>query len=245
MLSGVATAERAEIALNAMEANLVSEQEKLIRLLTPAFDKTSHDPGYIKGYLPGVRENGGQYTHGVLWGVQALAEVGRTERVAKLLEMLSPVSHGRTPEEVDVYRVEPYVIAADVYGVAPHVGRGGWSWYTGSAGCMYRNVLESMLGFTMVGGRSLALRPCIPTGWPGFRIWLRLPDGRTRYEIAVTRAAIGVGVTRVHVHGVEVSGAIMNGMASVELLRDGGVHVVTVALADDLTPRYVPASIAP
>ena len=245
VLSGVATAERAEIALNAMEANLVSEKEKLIRLLTPAFDKTSHDPGYIKGYLPGVRENGGQYTHGVLWGVQALAEVGRAERVAKLLEMLSPVSHGRTPEEVDVYRVEPYVIAADVYGVAPHVGRGGWSWYTGSAGCMYRNVLESMLGCTMIGGRSLALRPCIPADWPGFRVLMRLPDGRTRYEITVSRAAVGVSVTRVHVDGVEVTGAIVNGTARIELLRDGGVHIVTVALAGDLTPRYSPARTAP
>ena len=245
VLSGVATAARAELALDAMEANLVSEEEKLIRLLTPAFDKTSHDPGYIKGYLPGVRENGGQYTHGVLWGVQALAEVGRTERVAKLLEMLSPIAHGRTPEEVGVYRVEPYVIAADVYGVAPHVGRGGWSWYTGSAGCMYRNALESMLGFTMVGGQRLTLRPCIPTDWPGFRIWMRLPDGRTRYEIAVTRAVVGVGVTRVHVDGVEARGAIVNGTASVELVRDGGVHVVTVALAGDLTPRYSPVSTAP
>ena len=245
VLSGVATVERADFALDAMEANLVSENEKLIRLLTPAFDKTSHDPGYIKGYLPGVRENGGQYTHGVLWGVQALAEVGRTERVAKLLEMLSPISHGRTPDEVAVYRVEPYVISADVYGVAPHVGRGGWSWYTGSAGCMYRNTLESMLGFTIAGGRSLELRPCIPAAWPGFRVSIRLPDGQTRYDITVTRAAAGVDVTRVHVDGVEVSGAIMNGMASVELLRDGGVHVVTVALADDLTPRYAPARTAP
>ena len=245
VLSGVATAERAEIALDAMEANLVSEEEKLIRLLTPAFDKTSHDPGYIKGYLPGVRENGGQYTHGVLWGVQALAEVGRTERVAKLLEMLSPISHGRTPEEVDVYRVEPYVISADVYGVAPHVGRGGWSWYTGSAGCMYRHTLESMLGITMAGGRRLALRPCIPAAWPGFRVSMRLPDGQTRYEIAVARAAVGVRATRVQVDGVEVTGAIVNGAASVELLPDGGVHVVTVALAGDLTPRYSSASTAP
>jgi N,N'-diacetylchitobiose phosphorylase len=245
VLSGVATTERAEIALDAMEANLVSEAEMLIRLLTPAFDKTSHDPGYIKGYLPGVRENGGQYTHGVLWGVQALAEVGRTERVAALLEMLSPISHGRTPEEVEVYRVEPYVIAADVYGVAPHVGRGGWSWYTGSAGCMYRNVLESMLGFTMVAGERLELRPCIPMHWPGFRIWARLPDGQTRYEVVVTRAAAGVSVTRVHVDGAELAGAIMNRTASVALVRDGGVHRVTVALADDLTPRYSPASTAP
>ena len=133
--------------------------EKLIRLLTPAFDKTPHDPGYIKGYLPGVRENGGQYTHGVLWGVRALAELGRTERATKLLEMLSPITHGRTPEEVEVYRAEPYVIAADVYGVAPHVGRGGWTWYTGSAGWMYRVALESLLGLTIVGGDAARAPP--------------------------------------------------------------------------------------
>ena len=245
VLSGVATPERAEIALDAMEANLVSEDEKLIRLLTPAFDKTSHDPGYIKGYLPGVRENGGQYTHGVLWGVQALSEVGRTERVAKLLEMLSPISHGRSPEEVEVYRVEPYVIAADVYGVTPHVGRGGWSWYTGSAGCMYRNTLESLLGFTIVGGRLLELRPCIPADWPGFRIWVRLADGRTRYEISVTRAAASDAASRIYADGVEVIGSMVNGTACVELRPDGGVHVVTVALAGDLTPRYSPARAAP
>jgi N,N'-diacetylchitobiose phosphorylase len=124
VLSGVAPPERAEMALDALERHLVSEDEGIIRLLTPAFDRTPHDPGYIKGYLPGVRENGGQYTHAALWAVRALAQAGRTERAARLLAMLSPVSHGRTPDEVAVYRAEPYVIAADVYGVAPHVGRG-------------------------------------------------------------------------------------------------------------------------
>src|SRR5690606_4187172 len=146
VLSRAAPPERAAQALDAMEEHLVSEEEGIIRLLTPAFDRTPHDPGYIKGYLPGVRENGGQYTHGALWAVRAVAEAGRTERAARLLEMISPVSHGRTPEEVATYRVEPYVIAADVYGVAPHVGRGGWTWYTGSAGWMYRVALESVLG---------------------------------------------------------------------------------------------------
>ncbi len=245
VLSGAAPADRAEIALDAMEQHLVSEPEKLIRLLTPAFDKTPHDPGYIKGYLPGVRENGGQYTHGVLWGVRALAELGRTERATKLLEMLSPITHGRTPEEVDVYRVEPYVIAADVYGVAPHVGRGGWTWYTGSAGWMYRVALESLLGLTIVGGTRLELRPCVPESWPGFSVRMRLPDKRTRYEIVLTRAASGVSETQVHVDGEAVSDVIANGAASIALARDGGVHLVEVALANDLTPRYAPASTAP
>ena len=228
-----------------MEKYLVSESEKLIRLLTPAFDKTPLDPGYIKGYLPGVRENGGQYTHGVLWGVRALAEMGRTERATRLLEMLSPITHGRTPEEVDVYRAEPYVIAADVYGVAPHVGRGGWTWYTGSAGWMYRVALESLLGLTIVGGDHLELRPCVPESWPGFSVRMRLADKRTRYEIVLTRAAAGVSATQVHVDGDAVEDAVNCGAASIALVRDGGVHLVEIALADDLTPRYAPASIAP
>ena len=245
VLSGAAPAERAEIALDAMEQHLVSEDDKLIRLLTPAFDKTPHDPGYIKGYLPGVRENGGQYTHGVLWGVRALAEMGRTERATKLLEMLSPITHGRTPEEVDIYRVEPYVIAADVYGVTPHVGRGGWTWYTGSAGWMYRVALESLLGLTIVGGDYLELRPCIPESWPGFSVRLRLADKRTRYVIVLTRAASGVSATQVHVDGEAAADSVSNGATSIALVRDGGVHLVEIALAGDLTPRYAPASTAP
>ncbi|MBK5186911.1 MAG: hypothetical protein JJD97_01635, partial [Gemmatimonadaceae bacterium] len=245
VISGAAPADRAEIALDAMEEHLVSEKEKLIRLLTPAFDKTPHDPGYIKGYLPGVRENGGQYTHGVLWGVRALAEMGRTERATRLLEMLSPITHGRTPEEVDVYRVEPYVIAADVYGVAPHVGRGGWTWYTGSAGWMYRVAIESLLGLTIVGGDRLELRPCVPESWPGFSVRMRLADRRTRYEIVLTRAASGVSETQVHVDGEAMSDAVTSGAASIALVRDGGVHLVEIALANDLTPRYAPASAAP
>src|SRR5450432_1988542 len=245
VLSGAAPADRAEVALDAMEKYLVSDDERLIRLLTPAFDKTPHDPGYIKGYLPGVRENGGQYTHGVLWGVRALAEMGRTERATKLLEMLSPITHGRTPQEVDVYRVEPYVIAADVYGVTPHVGRGGWTWYTGSAGWMYRVALESLLGLTIVGGDHLELRPCVPESWPGFSVRMRLADKRTRYEIVLTRAAGGVSETQVHVDGEAAGDAVNCGAASIALVRDGGVHLVEIALADDLTPRYAPASIAP
>ena len=245
VLSGAAPAERAEIALDAMEQHLVSEREKLIRLLTPAFDKTPHDPGYIKGYLPGVRENGGQYTHGVLWGVRALAEMGRTESATRLLELLSPITHARTPEEVDVYRVEPYVIAADVYGVTPHVGRGGWTWYTGSAGWMYRVALESLLGLTIVGGDRLELRPCVPESWPGFSVSMRLVDKRTRYEIVLTRAASGVCETQVHIDGEAVREAVSNGAASIALERDGGVHLVEIALANDLTPRYAPASEVP
>jgi N,N'-diacetylchitobiose phosphorylase len=239
VLSGVAPAERAEQALDAMERHLVSEREGIIRLLTPAFDRTPHDPGYIKGYLPGVRENGGQYTHAALWAVRALAQAGRTERAARLLEMVSPVSHGRTPDEVAVYRAEPYVIAADVYGVAPHVGRGGWTWYTGSAGWMFRVALESVLGITLRGGGALCVRPCIPRGWPGFTVRYRLPDGATTYEIAVTRED-GDGI-RGSADGEALDAT--DGVLRIPLARDGGTHRVDVVLGRDFAPAYVPGAV--
>jgi N,N'-diacetylchitobiose phosphorylase len=240
VLSGVAPAERAEQALDAMERHLVSEEDGIIRLLTPAFDQTPHDPGYIKGYLPGVRENGGQYTHAALWAVRALAQAGRTERAARLLEMVSPVSHGRTPREVAVYQAEPYVIAADVYGVEPHVGRGGWTWYTGSAGWMFRVALESVLGVTLSGGDALCIRPCVPRDWPGFTVRYRLPDGATTYEIAVTRDdGDGIGGS---VDGQDLEPA--SGALRIPLARDGGEHRVEVALGRDYAPVYTPNGVA-
>jgi cyclic beta-1,2-glucan synthetase len=140
---------------------------------------TPHDPGYIKGYVAGVRENGGQYTHAALWVVRAFAELGRRDRAATLLKMLSPVSHSADPESVRRYQVEPYVVAADVYGVEPHVGRGGWTWYTGSSGWMYRVALESVLGVRLEHGQKLVVRPCIPDDWPGFTLsWTLSRHGR-------------------------------------------------------------------
>jgi N,N'-diacetylchitobiose phosphorylase len=224
--SGVAPAERAEQALDALEAHLVSERDGIIRLLTPAFDRTPHDPGYIKGYLPGVRENGGQYTHAALWAVRALAKAGRRERAARLLAMLSPVSHGRTPDEVAVYQAEPYVAAADVYGVAPHVGRGGWTWYTGSAGWMFRVALESVLGITLVDGTALRVAPCVPAAWPGYTVRYRLPDGATTYDIAVTRRD-GGGITAT-LDGRQVEAG--EGAVLVPLAEDGALHRVEVSL---------------
>jgi N,N'-diacetylchitobiose phosphorylase len=235
VLSGVAPPERAEQALDAMQRHLVSESDGIIRLLTPAFDRTPHDPGYIKGYLPGVRENGGQYTHAALWAVRALAQAGRTEHAARLLEMVSPVSHGRTPEEVAVYQAEPYVIAADVYGVEPHVGRGGWTWYTGSAGWMFRVALESVLGVTLSDGDALCIRPCVPRDWPGFTVRYRLPDGATTCEISVTREE-GDGIAGT-VDGQDVEAA--DGALRVPLVRDGGEHRVDVVLGRDFAPVYV------
>ncbi|MBA2244228.1 MAG: hypothetical protein H0W11_04680 [Gemmatimonadetes bacterium] len=236
VLSRAAPPERAAQALDAMEEQLVSEEEGIIRLLTPAFDRTPHDPGYIKGYLPGVRENGGQYTHAALWAVRALAELGRCERAAPLLEMLSPVSHARTPEEVAVYQAEPYVIAADVYGVEPHVGRGGWTWYTGSAGWMYRVALESILGMDLQQGREIALRPCIPADWPGFTLRYRLPDGETSYEIVVRRAETSSGQTIAQLDGEPLE--IEDGAVLIPLVGDGVVHRVEVVLGQDVGPRY-------
>ncbi|HEX6534189.1 MAG TPA: hypothetical protein VF041_06305 [Gemmatimonadaceae bacterium] len=235
VLSRAAPPARAARALGAMERHLVSEPEGIIRLLTPAFDRTAHDPGYIKGYLPGVRENGGQYTHGALWGVRALAELGLGERAAPLLAMLSPVSHARTAEEVAVYRAEPYVIAADVYGVAPHVGRGGWTWYTGSAGWMYRVALESVLGVGLMEGDRIELRPCIPASWPGFSVRLRRPDARTHYEIVVRRAAEGAPTTARADGGAL---GVEEGAVVIPLHSDGATHRVEVELGRDVGARY-------
>jgi len=175
VLSGVAPRARAEQAMRSLEAHLVSEPERLIRLLTPPFQDTPHDPGYIKGYVAGVRENGGQYTHAALWVVRAFAELGRRDRAARLLTMLSPVAHAQDAEHARRYKVEPYVVAADVYGVEPHVGRGGWTWYTGSSGWVYRVALESVLGVTLERGDTLVVRPCIPDEWPGYSLTWRPP----------------------------------------------------------------------
>ena len=232
VLSGAAPEERANQALDAMEKHLVDERAGLIRLLAPPFDRTRHDPGYIKGYLPGVRENGGQYTHAALWAVRALALAGRAHRAAHLLELLNPVAHGDSPEAVETYKVEPYVVAADVYGVAPHLGRGGWTWYTGSAGWMFRVALESILGVTIREGRTLVLCPCIPPAWPGFTVRHRLPDGVTTYEIAVervTRPTSVEGATGARIEG---------GAVHIPLDTDGRPHRIGVRLGPDVGPRY-------
>lgn len=240
VMSGVASVDRAGQALDAMEQHLVDEPAGLIRLLTPPFDRTPHDPGYIKGYLPGVRENGGQYTHAALWAVKALAEAGRGERAAKLLEMISPVTRGGSAEAIAVYQAEPYVIAADVYGQPPHIGRAGWTWYTGSAGWMFRVALESILGVTIQAGTALTLRPCLPAAWPGFSVWYRLPDGVTRYEIVVRRAA---GATVVRAAGI--AARVEDGAVVVALVGDGASHRVEVDLGVDVGTRYRPSILPP
>ncbi|MBK7367774.1 MAG: glycosyl transferase [Candidatus Eisenbacteria bacterium] len=186
VLSHAAPPDRANQAMDSVEKHLISEGDGIIRLLTPAFRDTPHDPGYIKGYVAGVRENGGQYTHGVLWVVRAMAELGRRDRAAALLAMLSPVRHTATAERVARYQTEPYVIVADVYGEAPHVGRGGWTWYTGSAGWMFRIAVESVLGVTLVNGESVRVKPCIPDEWPGYEMDYRVPGTQAVLEIRVS-----------------------------------------------------------
>jgi cyclic beta-1,2-glucan synthetase len=230
VISGAAPDARAAQALDAMESHLVSDEDRLVRLLAPPFQDTPQDPGYIKGYVAGVRENGGQYTHAACWAVRALAEAGRNERAAAVLEMLSPVTHSSTPEDVATYQVEPYVIAADIYGAAPHVGRGGWTWYTGSAGWMYRVALESVLGFTLQGGHTIRMQPVIPSSWPGFTIRYRLPDGATGYAISVVNEAAGADAV---VASGTLDGApvpLQDGAALVPLRADRGMHRVDIVL---------------
>ncbi len=180
VLSGGAPPERALEAMDQSYKQLVRPAEKLALLFTPPFDKTDKDPGYIKAYPPGIRENGGQYSHGVIWSIFAHAKLGQAERANQLFSMINPINHALTDVDVETYKVEPYVIAADIYSVAPHVGRGGWTWYTGSAGWMYRAGLEAILGVTREGNK-LRVKPCIREDWRGFEVAVQF--GGTVYQI--------------------------------------------------------------
>lgn len=229
VISGVASTERARTAMDAVEARLIDNDAGMIRLLTPAFNSTPNDPGYIKGYLPGIRENGGQYTHGVLWVVRAMAELGRGTRAVELLRMLSPVWHTSDRTKTDVYQTEPYVVAADVYGEPPHVGRGGWTWYTGSAGWMFRIAIESIFGFCTEQGRTLVINPSISSEWPQCRLTYRLPDGKTRYEVTIENPSGNErGVKEALFDGQPAE--VTDGSARIPMLGDGNVHQVIVRL---------------
>ena len=174
----------------------------MILVLTPPFDKTAHDPGYIKGYAPGVRENGGQYTHAAIWVAWAFAKLGQGERAVEFFRMLNPISHADTPEKVVRYKVEPYIIAADIYSAPAYLGSGGWTWYTGSSGWMYRLGLEAILGITRVGG-VLNINPCIPRDWPGFKVNYRF--GNTHYKISVENPeGVNRGVRQVLLDGIPI-----------------------------------------
>ena len=184
VLSGVADGQRARLAMQAVNERLVRRADGLVQLLDPPFDKSALDPGYIRGYVPGVRENGGQYTHGAIWAAMAFAALGDRERAWELTRMINPVNHALSAATVATYKVEPYVVTADVYALAPHTGRGGWSWYTGSAGWLYRLLLESLLGLRLEGN-VLHVAPCLPAEWPGCTIRYRYRT--TVYHITVTQ----------------------------------------------------------
>ena len=191
VLSGAANPERTASAMKAVDQRLVRRDYGLVQLLDPPFDDGVLNPGYIRGYVPGVRENGGQYTHAAIWTAMAFARMGDSERAWELLRMINPVQHGSNPRDAALYKVEPYVVAADVYAVSPHIGRGGWTWYTGSSGWMYRLIVESLLGVTLTGER-LTLAPHLPADWPGFKLDYRFKD--TVYAISVS-AGEGAGLT--------------------------------------------------
>jgi cyclic beta-1,2-glucan synthetase len=194
-----------------------------VLLFTPPFDKTTLEPGYIKAYVPGVRENGGQYTHAAIWSAIAFAALGDGDKAAEILAMLNPINHTRTEAGVQRYKVEPYVVAADVYAEPPHVGRGGWTWYTGSAGWMYRAGLESVLGFRLRGAR-LVIDPCIPRAWPGFELVFRYRSAR--YELTVENPRrVSRGVSFVEVDGLRLAADL-----SLSLADDGTTHRVRIVL---------------
>jgi cyclic beta-1,2-glucan synthetase len=227
VLSGAADPARALQALAAADEHLVRREDGLALLFAPPFDRTSHDPGYVKSYPPGLRENGGQYTHAAAWLVMAFAQSGQTEKAAELFSLLNPINRASTRTAVRRYRVEPYVVAADVYSVAPHVGRGGWTWYTGSAGWMYRAGIEGILGFHLAGD-SLRLTPCIPERWARFDLTFRYRS--SRYEITVLNRRCDVRGASRSTHTTVDGTALPQDECSLKLLDDGATHRVEMTL---------------
>jgi cyclic beta-1,2-glucan synthetase len=223
VISGAAQKDRATIAMAAVNEQLVRRDDELVLLFTPPFDQTPLDPGYIKRYPPGVRENGGQYTHGALWAVIAFAMLGDGDKAGELFSILNPINHARTRADIFRYKVEPYVVSADVYAEPSHVGRGGWTWYTGSAGWMYRAGLEWILGFRLRGA-SLVIDPCIPKSWPGFEIAFRYHSAR--YDISVENPR---GVNR-GVSGIHLDGQALQSGNAIPLSDNGTNHKVEVVL---------------
>ncbi len=222
VLSGAGDIEHSRMAMDAVDKYLVRREDALIQLLYPPFDKSSLNPGYIKGYVPGVRENGGQYTHGAIWAAMAFAALGDSRRAWELLAMINPVNHGKSVEGIERYKVEPYVVAADVYAVSPHTGRGGWTWYTGSAAWMYRLIVESLLGLKLETDR-LSFAPCIPAELDGFTVHYRFRE--TIYHIRVMQPKAD---------GKETATITVDGVAQPEgfiaLVDDGREHTVEMHL---------------
>jgi cellobiose phosphorylase len=233
VLSGAADPERAGRALESAWTRLVSPREHLARLLAPAFDQTSHDPGYIKGYPPGIRENGGQYSHAAVWGAWAFTRRGDGDRAVEILRAIDPLYRTRTPDGVALYRVEPYVVPADVYGVPPHTGRGGWTWYTGTAGWTWRLIVEAILGVrrraTPRGEAVLEIEPCLPRDWPEATVEVRF--GAALYRIRIDNPErAGHGVAAISLDGRPLREPL------VPLEDDGKPHEVFVRLGAPPAP---------
>ena len=241
VLSGIENIERSRLAMQSLDALLVRRDRGIVQLLDPPFDGGLLNPGYIRGYVPGVRENGGQYTHGAIWAAMAFAALGDGERAWELLAMINPVNHALTAEGVATYKAEPYVVAADVYGVAPHVGRGGWSWYTGSAGWMYRLLVESLLGLRLEG-TSLYVAPCMPPHWREFKIHYRYRE--TTYHLTIVQIVAGDPTcaprVRLVVDGIEQPG---NAIPLIDDRRDHRVEASCIG-GPIATGRAIPSSAA-
>ena len=221
VLSDVADPARAAKAMASVERHLVRHDDGLALLFWPPFDKTPLDPGYIRGYPPGLRENGGQYSHAAMWAILAFAKLGAGDKAGKLFALLNPINHARTPEEVERYKVEPYVVAADIYSVSPHVGRGGWTWYTGAAGWMHRAGIEGILGIRREGA-FLVVDPCIPDAWPGFEATVKL--GVTQYDIRVGTSSHGCRDVSLDGSRFPYAGG------SVRVPLDGGTHRLLIGV---------------
>jgi cyclic beta-1,2-glucan synthetase len=225
VISRAAEPARAARAMEAVDKYLVRRDEKLSLLFSPPFDHPQRDPGYIKGYPPGIRENGGQYTHAAAWTALAFAMQGDGDKAAELISMLNPIHHADNPTGMHRYRVEPYVICADIYSMPPHAGRGGWTWYTGSAGWVYRTALEWLLGFRLQG-TTLTIDPCIPRRWPGFEISFRYRS--SQYEITVENP---LGVCR-GILATKLDGKMLDGATKslIPLTDDGATHQLQIIL---------------
>jgi cyclic beta-1,2-glucan synthetase len=225
VISGAAQRGRAIRAMSAVDAQLVDRSAGLVQLFTTAFDRTPKDPGYIKAYPPGLRENGGQYTHAAMWSTLAFALLGDGDRAGELFSLLNPIHHA-TRAGVERYKVEPYVVCADVYSAPPHVGRGGWTWYTGSAAWMYRTAVEGILGIRL-RGETLVIDPCIPRAWAGFEFTFKY--GSSRYRITVKNPrGVSRGIAGGSLDGQELPGAA----GQIKLIDDGRHHDGEITLGN-------------
>jgi cellobiose phosphorylase len=227
VISGAADPNRAQQALEVSLERLVDSRENMIRLFDPPFDGTDMDPGYIRGYIPGVRENGGQYTHAAVWAVMAVAKLGNAKEAWRLFSMLNPIHHADSPERATKYKVEPYVLAADVYSAKGHKGRGGWTWYTGSAGWMYRLLVEDLLGLRLEVD-TLTFAPLLPAEWNEYTLHYRYRN--TFYHIRVVKTREGASSAK------EVHRVVLDGLEppdkSIHLIDDGKEHQAIVKVGD-------------